>query len=332
MTFASIIVPAFNVETTISETLTALLAQTYSNFEIIIVDDGSVDGTTRIAKDFACDPRVHLLRQANRGLAGARNTGIAAARGSIIGFCDADDIWLPEKLATHVAHLDANPGVGISYAGSALINEAGEFMGSAQRPRLHDIDASLIFKRNPIGNGSAAILRRSVFDAIAYRPRSEPARDWYFDETFRQSEDIECWLRIALTTEWQFEGVEGLLTQYRITSGGLSAATERQLAAWERMVTKLAPLNPAFFVVNTSAARAYQLRYLSRRAISDLDGLRAAALTRDWMAESHAPLIEEPTKSLLTLAATAVLSVLGTKAIRRAMAYAQRRRRVGVMS
>lgn len=327
MTHASIIVPAFNVENTIFETLTALLAQIHTDFEIIIVDDGSVDGTARIAHDFMRrDPRVRVIRQANRGLAGARNSGIAAARGDIIGFCDADDIWLPEKLAAHVAHLTDNPHVGISYSGSALINDEGEPLRAAQRPRLQSINAALIFKRNPIGNGSAVVIRRAVFDAIAYRPRFEKVRDWYFDETFRQSEDIECWLRIVLTTDWTFEGVEGLLTQYRISAGGLSAATDRQLAAWERMVAKLTPLNPAFFIVNTADARAYQLRYLSRRAISDFDASRALTLTRAWIAESRAPLIEEPTKSLVTLVAAAALSVLGAKLVRRAMANVTGRR------
>jgi len=326
MTFASIIVPAFNVADTLWATMTALLHQTHPAYEIIVVDDGSTDATPEIAARFACDPRVRVIRQANRGLAGARNSGIAAARGRYIGFCDADDLWLPEKLARHVAHLDANPQVGISYCGSALMNDEGALTGQAQRPRLTGIDAATIFKRNPIGNGSAAVMRRAVFDEIAFRPRHETLRDWYFDETFRQSEDIECWLRIALRTEWVFEGIPGLWTQYRINAGGLSAATDRQRAAWERMVTKLTPLNPAFFEVNTPAARAYQLRYLARRAISDLDAPRAAALSRDWMAHSSVPLIEEPAKSLVTLAATAVLSLCGTAVLRRIMKYAQRLR------
>ncbi len=122
------------------------------------------------------------------------------------------------------------------------------------------------------------------------------------------------------------------MTRYRINAGGLSAATDRQLAAWERMVIKLTPLNPAFFMVNTGDARAYQLRYLSRRAISDLDASRAVALSRAWVAQSRAPLIEEPTKSLVTLAATSVLSVLGGNVIRQAMAFVQNRRRAGAMS
>lgn len=332
MTLASIIVPAFNVARTISETLDALLAQSYSDFEVIIVDDGSTDETPRIAAEFARHPRVRMVRQANRGLAGARNTGIAASRGKIIGFCDADDLWEPEKLAVHMAHLNANPDVGISYSGSALINDAGDLLRQAQRPRLHNVDAALIFKRNPIGNGSAVVLRRDVLEAIAWRPRHEQVRDWYFDETFRQSEDIECWLRIALSTEWKFEGVEGLLTRYRINAGGLSAATDRQLAAWERMVIKLTPLNPAFFLVNTGDARAYQLRYLNRRAISDLDAIRAVALSRAWMAQSRAPLFEEPAKSVVTLAATAGLSVFGAAVIRRIMAFGQRRQDTAALS
>ena len=327
MTFASIIVPAFNVSATLAETLTSLVAQTHAPFEVIVVDDGSTDDTAQIAARFCRDKRVRVIGQANRGLAGARNSGIAAARGDVIGFCDSDDLWLPEKLALHVAHLEANPHVGISYCGSALMNDAGELTGQAQRPRLREIDAASIFKRNPIGNGSAPILRRAVLEDIAYRPRHEPSRDWYFDETFRQSEDIECWLRIALSTDWQFEGIPGLWTKYRIATGGLSAATDRQLAAWDRMVEKLTPLNPAFFEVNTAVARAYQLRYLARRAISDLDAARAASLSRAWVSQSRKPLIEEPVKSAVTLVAATVLSVFGERMLHRMMQVSTRLRR-----
>lgn len=330
MIFASIIVPAFNVQATISDTLTALLGQSYKSFEIIIVDDGSSDDTARIAAEYSSNPRVRVIRQANRGLAGARNTGIAAALGDVIGFCDADDIWLPDKLACHIAHLKANPHVGVSYSGSALMDDGGKLTGQAQRPRLRNVSAVNIFKRNPIGNGSAVVMRRAVLDDIAYRPRQEPTRNWYFDETFRQSEDIECWMRISLTTDWVFQGITGLWTKYRINAGGLSAATDRQLAAWERMVRKLTPLNPAFFAENTSVARAYQLRYLSRRAISDLDGPRAMVLTRAWLAESSTPLIEEPIKSLVTLAASALLSVVGGKVLRQLMDYAAHQRCAGL--
>lgn len=315
MPLASIIVPSYNVAVTLSETLTSLLAQTCPDFEIIIVDDGSTDETAQIVASFMIDRRVRMVQQRNRGLAGARNTGIAASRGGYIGFCDADDIWEPTKLATHISHLQRCANVGVSYSGSTLIDEAGRLTGMAQKPRLQGVTAEHILKRNPIGNGSAPVIRRAVFDAIAYRPKHETERDWYFDETFRQSEDIECWLRIALTTDWEFAGVDGLLTRYRIASGGLSAATDRQLAAWERMVEKLSTLAPQFFAKHAPAARAYQLRYLCRRAVSDLDAPRAMALGMQGLKTSIRPLIEEPVKSLVTLAATLVLCVAGKRTI-----------------
>ncbi len=319
MPAASIVVPAHNVASTLGVTIRALLSQTFPDYEIIIVNDGSTDETGQIIASFQDDPRVRVVSQRNRGLAGARNSGISAATGSFIGFCDADDIWEPAKLATHIAHLQANPDVGISYSGSALIDQAGRMTGLSQRPRLSGITAAHILKRNPIGNGSAAVIRRTVLDAIAYRPRHEEEHDWYFDETFRQSEDIECWMRIALTTDWTFEGVAGLLTQYRIASGGLSAATDRQLAAWERMVSKLSAISPGFFAKHAPAARAYQLRYLCRRAISELDAPRALKLGRQALNTSLRPLVEEPIKCMVTLIAALLLRVAGKKTVQSLM-------------
>ncbi|MFT6063791.1 MAG: glycosyltransferase involved in cell wall biosynthesis [Paracoccaceae bacterium] len=311
MPVASIIVPAFNVAATLRDTLNALLAQSFTDFEVIVVDDGSGDDTAAIAQSYCTDPRIRLIRQPNRGLAGARNTGIAAEAGRYVGFCDADDLWMPGKLAAHVAHLDAKPNVGLSYSGSALITEDGALTGAAQRPRLRNVSAAHVFKRNPVGNGSAAVLRRAALRDIAWRPRAETVRDWCFDETFRQSEDIECWLRLALRADWVIEGVPGLLTHYRIAGGGLSADTDRQLAAWERMVRKLVPLDPAMFARHTPAARAYQLRYLARRAVSRHDGAGALALTRRAFAASWRPLVEEPAKTLTTVAAAVSLGVFG---------------------
>ncbi|TMV84175.1 glycosyltransferase family 2 protein [Thioclava sp. BHET1] len=313
---ASIVVPAYNTEATLKETLLSLLAQSFSDLEIIVVDDGSAPAsaaaTAAIVASLA-DPRLRLVVQANRGLAGARNSGIHHARGSYIGFCDGDDLWLPGKLAAHVAHLDACPEVGISYSGSALIDAQSRLLRSAQRPRLRGVDAGHIFRRNPIGNGSAPVIRRAALAEIAYRPMGEAERDWIFDESFRQSEDIECWLRMALTTDWGIAGIPGLWTRYRIVAGGLSAGTERQFGAWERMVAKLTPLAPAFMARSTPAARAYQLRYLARRAISARDGRKALGLLRRALSSSLRPLWEEPVKTGVTLAAAAVLALPGAR-------------------
>ncbi|WP_102223386.1 glycosyltransferase family 2 protein [Acidimangrovimonas sediminis] len=307
---ASIIVPAYNAAGTIGVTLRSLCAQTHADFEIVVVDDGATDRTAAVVRGIG-DRRIRLVQQPNRGLAGARNSGIAAARGEFIGFCDADDLWRPAKLARHVEHLTAAPEVGLSYSGSELIDEVGRPLGLAQKPRLSGVTAAHLFRRNPVGNGSAPVMRRAALDAIAWRPAGESLRDWWFDESFRQSEDVECWLRLMLTTDWEVAGIPGLLTRYRIAGGGLSAGTARQYESWERMVAKLTPVAPAFFARNTPAARAYQLRYLARRAVSAGDGRRALALSARAMAASRRPLAEEPVKTLATLAASAVVAVTG---------------------
>lgn len=327
MPYASIVVPSYNAAKTLPATLASLSAQTFRDLEIVVVDDGSTDDTALIASIHAArDKRIRVVHQFNRGLAGARNSGIEAATGAVIGFCDADDLWMPEKLAAHVDHLDRDAEVGLSYSGSAMIDDFGARIGHAQRPRLRGVTPAHVLKRNPVGNGSSPVLRRAALDALAWQPPTEAKRHWIFDETFRQSEDIECWMRLCLRTDWIVEGVPGLLTEYRVNAAGLSANTDAQLASWERMVTKLRPTAPEFFARHEAAARAYQLRYLARRAISSGDGTKACALLRRAFTISHLPLIEEPARSLTTLLAAHANARFGDAPIRfaRAMLRAAR--------
>ena len=305
MTLVTIVVPAYNAEATLAETLDSLLSQTFPEFEILVIDDGSSDGTAALAQSYD-DPRIRVIRQKNRGLAGARNRGIAEAIGRYIGFCDADDLWRPGKLAAHIAHLRSNKLVGASFSGSELIDETGTSLRLYQRPRLRDISAAHVFRRNPFGNGSTPVFRRAALDEIASYNDGLGRMVW-FDESFRQSEDIECWMRFMLTTNWMVEGVPGALTLYRVASGGLSAATGKQYVAWDRLVEKLTPLSPEFFARHTPAARAYQLRYLARRAISARDSALALSLLGQSFAASRRPLWEEPLKSAVTWGAALAL-------------------------
>lgn len=308
----SVIMPVYNVEAHVAEAVDSVLAQTFDNFELIIVDDGGTDHSIAICRTFR-DPRIRIVSQANRGLAGARNTGIAESVGEYIALIDSDDRWLPEKLALHVIHLDNNPAVGVSYSSSRFIDVAGRPMRLMQRPKLEGITASEIFCRNPVGNGSAPVLRRSALDAVAFRHPRQPERTCWFDESLRQSEDIEMWLRLAVGGEIRFAGIAPALTEYRIAAGGLSSQVVRQYDAWEGVVQRLQTYAPDFVASHVNRARAYQLRYLARRAVQLGDAGMALTLLRAAAESSLKPLVEEPVKSLLTFAAIVAGRVLGTE-------------------
>lgn len=299
----SVIVPAHNVVRYLPGCIASVLAQTWADFELIVVDDGSTDGTAAVVRAQS-DPRVRLVSQANRGLAGARNGGIRAARGELLAFLDADDLWHPEKLERHVRHLRQRPHVGVSYSASALMADDGSDLQLLQKPKLTGIRARDVFLRNPVGNGSAPVIRRQALTDIAFAaPNGTAGEWWYFDESFRQSEDIECWLRMALTTGWAFEGLAQPLTRYRINAGGLSAALDKQLQAWECVVNRIYGIAPRFVERYEHQARAYQLRYLARRAITMGEAGKSLRLQLQALRSYPGMLLHEPARTLTTFGA-----------------------------
>ncbi|MEM9387251.1 MAG: glycosyltransferase family 2 protein [Pseudomonadota bacterium] len=308
MPTVSVIMPAFRASKTIREAVDSVLSQRYKDFELLVVDDGCPERSGNIALR-ARDSRVRLIRQSNRGLAGARNTGIAAADGRYIALLDSDDRWMQGKLEQHVALLERAPKVGVSYSASSLIGSDGRALALTQRPRLRQISPAHVFCRNPIGNGSAAVLRREVFDQIAFHRPGEN-RPEFFDEHFRQSEDIECWTRIALTTDWEFRGIAERLTEYRVAEGGLSADVIKQFDSWEQMVERVRGIDSAFAARYERIARAYQLRYLARRLVAQRDGGFASQLMAQALRCHPAMVVAEPSKTFTTLGACLALKVL----------------------
>lgn len=328
----TVVVPLYNAERYIAATLDSVQAQTFADFEVVVVDDASTDaGPAMVAGYIARDARVRMVRQENRGLAGARNSGIRAARGRYVALIDADDLWLPRKLELHFRHLESNPDIGLSFAPSLFIDERGLPLGLAQTPKLTAIDAAHVFCRNPVGNGSAAVLRRAALDDVAFTiDAPEGRRVCWFDESFRQSEDIELWTRLAATTAWRIEGIAPALTLYRVNDAGLSANVEKQLATWHRFRDKLAGIAPALVASEGRRSEAYQLRYLARRAaISGQGGLSLKLLLRA-LASYPSMLKEEPRRSVLTLAFATLAALLPAslfQATKRATFGGLRRRR-----
>lgn len=310
MKLVSVIIPAYNVERYIAQTVRSVLNQTYSNFELLIIDDESPDKSVEICQQFG-DPRLKIIHQKNRGLAGARNTGIRQAKGDYLAFLDGDDLWLPEKLEKHVQHLESSPNVGVSFSRSQFIDGNGNSLGIYQMPKLKDIPPEHLLCRNPIGNGSAPVIRREVFAAIRFEDNLYGrVEDFYFDENFRQSEDIECWFRIAAQTRWQIEGIPDALTLYRVNAEGLSANVLKQLDSWEKLIAKHRQESPELIRRWEHPARAYQLRYLARRAVRLKDGRMATELVNRSLLTHWQILLAEPDRTILTFIAAYLLCYL----------------------
>lgn len=296
----SVVMPMYNVEKYVKEAIYSVLNQSYDNFELLLVDDGCTDKTIEKVKSFE-DVRIKLITQRNRGLAGARNTGIHHAKGQYIALLDSDDIWHRDKLLEHLKHFNENPDVSVSYSSSEFVDESSLPLGIGQYPKLTDISPKDIFCRNPIGNGSAPVFKRQVFDKVGRNQILEgEVRRTFFDERLRQSEDIELWLRIALSTSFKFAGIEKALTYYRVNSSGLSANLEAQLESWKRVVKHNYSLNPDFFNRWYSLALAYQLRYLARRAVQSHNGSAAIRYINGAMNSSVQIIFEEPKRTLMT--------------------------------
>lgn len=160
----SVVIPVFNGETFLREAVESVLAQKYSPVEIIIVDDGSTDGTEAVARSLS--EAVRYLRQSNQGPAAARNRGIELAQGSLIAFADADDLWPEGKLELQLPYLLRDPAIEI-------------VLGRIQQVRLEEF-AEPTFSVN-LGS---TIIRKSVFERVGL-----------FDESMRYSEDVDWFMR-----------------------------------------------------------------------------------------------------------------------------------------
>ncbi|WP_394221578.1 glycosyltransferase family 2 protein [Alteromonas gracilis] len=305
----SVVMPIFNMQKYVELALLSVKQQTYSNLEIICVNDGSTDNSVDIVEQFD-DPRIKLVNQANQGLSAARNTGMSHASGKYIALLDPDDLWLPEKIAQHVAHLERSPEVGISYCPSLFITEEGKRNGLGQFPKLEDISLKTVMCRNPIGNGSAPVIRKAMLDELSIAlPRHHSGRTCFFDEAMRQSEDIDFWIYCALNANYKIEGIAKPLTLYRINANGLSANLAKQFRAWEYCMQKHLASAPFKVAPLYKKARAYQYRYLARRAVQSRSTSDAICYLYKAFKSDASIVTEEPKKTFITVA-SALLSAL----------------------
>jgi glycosyltransferase involved in cell wall biosynthesis len=187
----SVITPLYNKQDLIAQTLQTALAQTFTDFEIIVVDDGSTDGSAAIVQSFK-DPRISYIKTENRGVSPARNTGIKAAKGSIIAFLDADDLWAPHHLeAIYSLHMQ-HPEAGMLC--SRYIIRIGK--GKIQHPYFIGVPHNYT---GIVNNhfGASLINRLAVTSAVAVRANVFKVSG-LFDENVTHPEDTDLWIRIGI--------------------------------------------------------------------------------------------------------------------------------------
>ena len=251
----SVIVPCFDASATIVATLQSACRQTVADIEIIVVDDGSRDGTANIVAALAAaDARVRLVRQANGGVSVARNTGIAAAKARFIALLDADDLWAPDHLETHIQRLTAEPRIGVSFSPARFIDMADRVIGCS-RPKLDGLRPADLLYGNPTTTCSTLVIRRDVFRDVGT-----------FRTNMRHNEDQEWLFRVALSG-WVMAGDPKPRVDYRTSPDGLAADLEGMYRGFRIMLDEAAKLAPMLVERNRAWATACMLRYLARRAI-----------------------------------------------------------------
>lgn len=232
----SIIIPAWNAEKYVKEAVDSALNQTHENIEVIVVDDGSTDSTKNILDSFIKNKRIKYFYQTNKGLAGARDTGILSAKGDYIAFLDSDDVFLPQKITKQIQSLEDNSDFGVSYCD--LLHFTDEEPRRFFHHRYHYPSGQLfeaLLKKQFI-NPLSVVIRRSVLDKFGL-----------FDEKLRRSEDWELWLRLARAGV-KFLYLNEILAHYRIRSiGNLSSIEsepemkEKNLEIFTKIKNQLTP-------------------------------------------------------------------------------------------
>jgi glycosyltransferase involved in cell wall biosynthesis len=203
----SVVIPAYNAEKYIAETLQSVFDQTYGNYEVVVVDDGSQDGTLELLQSYA--PKIRVFSKPNGGPASARNVAIQNSDGELIAFLDSDDIWFKDKLEVQVQFLCENPAVGLTYSEALMV---GQDAGESAEHKI-GFTESPTFCKLLYGDfipNSTVMIRRPCVEKVGLLDESKE---------LIAAEDYEYWLRIAKL--FPIAGISCPLAYYRVRDNGL---------------------------------------------------------------------------------------------------------------
>ncbi|MBW4502901.1 MAG: glycosyltransferase family 2 protein [Scytonema hyalinum WJT4-NPBG1] len=313
MVKVSIVIPAYNAMTYLPETVESVLRQTFSDFEVLIINDGSADNIIEWVSQLV-DSRVKLISQTNQGVPKARNTGIANAQGEYIAFLDADDLWDPTMLEKQVRCLENNPAVGLVHTWMAVIDAQSQPTGRVMISNAEGDVWKQLVVQNTVPS-SSVMVRRCCFDTVGE-----------FDPNLRNIDDWDMWIRIA--ARYPFAVIKEPLMRYRIHLNNMTKNWQVVEEAFEMIIEKAFSCAPPELLYLKSRSYAHANMFLAWKALQSGNRDYKRAIHFQQQAISHFPLLRYSREYFRLSLAIAMLQWFGSNAYTRILSllYALRRR------
>ena len=220
----SIITPTYEREDFIEEAVNSALGQTYKNIELLVIDDGSTDGTVDKLKQYESDPRFNYFYQDNQGQSTARNKGLSIAKGEFVCFLDSDNHWAKNKIEESLKLFEIYPDTDIVYANVTLIDEHGTEISTENMTR-HSGNISKYLLRDNCVSFNTAMVRKKSIDEISG-----------FDSTLRRADDYDFWLRLSAKNKFLY--VPQYWAYYRVMENQISSNKDARFEANELIMNK----------------------------------------------------------------------------------------------
>jgi len=256
----TIVIPVFNAEATLTQTIQSVFDQTCGDWELLLIDDGSSDTSIMICETAAAlDPRVRVLENPGKGPATARNYGAYLGSGRFIAFLDADDIWTPDRLAQMRSGFKARPSAGCLFSRVRLC-DAKSLTEIGFTPSIYRLFPQDLMGEFAITTSSNLVFRREAFEEVQG-----------FDPTMSSAEDQDLVLRLACQTRWTVKGLNTVLVNYRLNHNSLSTQLEAMEQGWCRLISKIETIAP--LLVKTHKRRAAAIFY-RQQALRSVRGIK----------------------------------------------------------
>ncbi|XPM55470.2 MAG: glycosyltransferase family 2 protein [Leptolyngbya sp. IPPAS B-1204] len=266
MPIISVVIPAYNAEQTILETLASVQNQTFSDIEIIVINDGSTDRTLELVQSVN-DSRIKIFSDQNGGLPVARNRGISYAIGELITFIDADDLWTPDKLELQLKVLQQHPEASVAYSWSCLIGQEGSLLARYHPIYFQGDVYHQLLLNNFIANGSNILVYKEAAESIGG-----------FDSTLKSVEDWDFYLRLA--AKYQFVVVPEWQILYRQSPNAMTSKVEVMEAEALKVIEKAYRNAPLQYHSLKNRSLAWIHQYCTQQYLknsTDLRGVQMAA-------------------------------------------------------